>query len=455
MFSTDVVKNSQEISDNTAFKLTLNDVENKFENLNIKSSYDDLNKLLAKPYKNDFYLLLIGDKAAELGFFDISATAFSKIRDIDISSKNIEEYKKFYYPKNIINKTDIIVLAELYSNIMYNDRIQETIAELNQYPRFLRDYDYANYIMAMGYFKLNDSVNAQNYINEAIKKNPININYKLLAAQITASDSKKEKYSKKYIKDVKHQNITTYSLNKKIKSAEEYIQYLSAKKKFEKDYFLGRYYFAENDCTKASKVLLSAISKNKKNNTLLYALLARCLYEQGDYVKSNEYTQKVIKDTKTNPDCSIALGDLKMKDGDFKSAVKYYKIAAGNKNLRQQALEKAALANSKIYGSERLKNTYKNIANEYNNSYISYYKIGLTNKQEETDYIKKALSLNFMFQDGWIDLARIMIEKDNLELAKNYLSAANYLDDKNFRYYYYQSLLNKKEKELNHAAYKK
>ena len=61
MFSTDIVKNSQEISDNTAFKLTLNDVENKFENLNIKSSYDDLNKLLAKPCKNDFYLLVLAD----------------------------------------------------------------------------------------------------------------------------------------------------------------------------------------------------------------------------------------------------------------------------------------------------------------------------------------------------------------------------------------------------------
>ena len=56
-----------------------------------------------------------------------------------------------------------------------------------------------------------------------------------------------------------------------------------------------------------------------------------------------------------------------------------------------------------------------------------------------------------MYQDAWIDLARIMLEKGDLTLAKKYLTIANYIDDKNYKYYYYQNLLKKKESELNNS----
>jgi hypothetical protein len=42
-----------------------------------------------------------------------------------------------------------------------------------------------------------------------------------------------------------------------------------------------------------------------------------------------------------------------------------------------------------------------------------------------------------------------MIENGNLAQAKKYLENAYYIDDTDFRYYYYHSLLLKKMEELN------
>jgi len=63
--------------------------------------------------------------------------------------------------------------------------------------------------------------------------------------------------------------------------------------------------------------------------------------------------------------------------------------------------------------------------------------------------IKKALSININYTDAWIDLARIMVDRGNLAVAKNCLSAVNCIEgNANFRYYYYQNILDKKEDEI-------
>ena len=115
----------------------------------------------------------------------------------------------------------------------------------------------------------------------------------------------------------------------------------------------------------------------------------------------------------------------------------------------QEALEKMASVYTKMSYPKRANDIYKRLIEDYNSSYIAYYKIGLITPEKELDYLKKSVSINPSYQDGWIDLARVMLDKGNISLAKSYLSVANYLDDSNFRYYYYQSLLNKKEAEMN------
>ena len=71
--------------------------------------------------------------------------------------------------------------------------------------------------------------------------------------------------------------------------------------------------------------------------------------------------------------------------------------------------------------------------------------MALYDKDREVPYLKKSLALNLAYKDAWIDLARVEIEKQNLRQAKIYLAIAVYIDENDFRYYYYQGLIAKAE----------
>ena len=450
VLQTDIIKvePAKKQNYNVIFKKKVANAINKFENLNIKISYDDFNNLILDNPKSDFYLLTLANKTAELGFFDLSNLAYSKIEDLDISSINIEETKKFYYPKNNINKQDTIILAELYSNILYNDQAKETVQELERYPNLLKQYDYANYIMALGYFKLNDRTKAKQYIDIATQINPTNINYKILKAQIYTGE-KKGKETKKLLKEINSEKFTIANITNKIKSSNEYTLYLLATKPQDKDYHLGNFYYTEGNYSKANRIFMTSITKNKKNNSKMFSMISRCYLAQGDYSKAYEYAQKAYSITTSNPNSLITLGDIEAKNGNYKTAIKYYKDASSNKEFRQESLEKIAGAYIKTSNTKKANDIYNELINNYPNSYIAHYKIGLITPSKEIEYLKKSVSINSAFEEGWIDLARIMLDNNNLKLAKDYLLVANYLDDNNFRYYYYQSLLKKKEAEFN------
>lgn len=444
-YATDIIKTEliQETY-NIEFKREFNEAISKFENLNIKISYNDFRKLIDKYKENDFYIMLLANKTTELGFFDLSNIAFSKFKDVEITKLNVENTKKYYFPSQNIEKNDILILAELYSNIVYNDQAKESIDELQNTSKLLQSYDYANYIMALAYYKLNDNSSANLYIKKAIKLNKDNINYKILEAKIL-SQNKNNKYSKKIIKELNSINeLKIISMQNKINSSEEYINYLCAKKDFDKNYYLGKYYYTEHEYNKSIKVLQNALSKNKKNNAILYGLISRCYYNLNDFNHAEEFAKKSRKIKPNNEDSLITLGDLEFKNGNYKNSIKYYKEILNNKSTRQEILEKIANSYSKISNNSSL---YNKLIKEYPNSYIANYQVGVDTTS--IGNIKKAIAINILFQDAWIDLARIMIEQGNLDLAENYLTVANYIDNSNYRYYYYQNLLKKKELKLN------
>ena len=62
-------------------------------------------------------------------------------------------------------------------------------------------------------------------------------------------------------------------------------------------------------------------------------------------------------------------------------------------------------------------------------------------KDRELTYLKKALAINPDFKDGWIDLARFEISKEDYEKALSFLNIAKYIDENDFRYYYYLGLV--------------
>ncbi len=432
------------------FKNNLDALSNKFNNINISSAYEDMSGMIIDSEGNDYYLMLLADKATGFGFFDLAELAFSKISDSEIAKIDSENTKQLFFPKYKMSTKEIISLSEALSNIEYNDRSSEAIKDIQSGITNFGTNDYANYIMALGYMKLNDIDSAKKYIQAALTINPINLNYKILQSKVVA-ETKRNKKSLKIVKDTKKYDISYYPIKRKIASNEEYIMYKTEKQPWLKDYHLGYYYYLRDDNNKALRVLQSAISKNNSRNALLYSLMSRIYIKNGDFERANIVATKAYNYNLSNINTLLSLGDIAYENNKYKQALKYYKKAAKSRSSVTEAKLKLANTYSKLNNTKTSDSIYKKLVEKDSAAYEAYYHIALNNPAIELNYLKKSVAINPNFKDGWIDLSRIMIENGNLAQAKKYLENAYYIDGNDFRYYYYQSLLLKKTEELNRA----
>ena len=152
--------------------LTHNSVHNqyviafdRFMQSNVKSAYMDFKILIETMDKNDYAYMKMAENMADIGFFNLSNLAASKIDDKELSDFLIGDINVYYFPTKKLKVDDEIYLGEVFSNIIYNDQSREATAELVKNTTLLAQSDYANYIAALGYLKSNDIINANTYID--------------------------------------------------------------------------------------------------------------------------------------------------------------------------------------------------------------------------------------------------------------------------------------------------
>ena len=315
----------------------------------------------------------------------------------------------------------------------------------------LENSDYANYVASLGYLKSNDLINAETYINKAIGMNNQNLNYKKLKAEIL-SQGKKPQNALKIIDYIKSQKLYSTDFTRKVNSLEQFVLYKSKKNYSEKMYHLGYYYYYENELTKSVRTLQGAFTSKKKFNKDVYALLSRVYFNMNDFEKAQDNAQKALKIDGNNQQALLVLGDLSYRTKDYKTALKYYKNA---ENGDIESSVKIAQTYEQLGKQKKALEIYERLLKAYDNCYTAYYKIALTDKSKEIAYLKKALAINISFKDAWIDLGRCAIESQNFKDAKKYLAIANYIDENDFRYYYYQGVLAKKQGQDSAYYFKK
>lgn len=449
IFAQPVQNNSVSLSVKKA-TLTHNNVHNlytlafdRFTRSNIKSAYGDFKILIETMTPNDYAYMNLAKNMAEIGFFDLSDLSASKIEDKSLSEFLTGDIKLWYAPSTKIKSEDELYLAEIFSNIIYNDQSKEATSELVKDTELLEKYDYANYIAALGYLKSNEFVDAEKYINIAIRKNPQNLNYKKLKAEIL-SQSKKPQNALKITEYIKSQKLYTLDFNNKVESMEHYILYKSQKNYSEKMYHLGYYYYYENEPAKAIRTLQNALSSKKKLNKDVYAILSRVYFDTQDYEKAADAASKSDK-LGGNMTAFIVLGDLASKDKDYKAAMKYYKKADANAKNSYLPQLKIAQTYEDMENSKKAYEIYEKLLKTYDNCYVAYYKTALKDKKRQIALLKKAISINMNYKDAWIDLARAEIEANSFAVAKQYLKIAGYIDENDYRYNYYQGILAKKQ----------
>lgn len=423
----------------------------KFMQSNVRSSYQDFRILIENILPNDYIYMQLTKEMASIGFFSLSELAMSKITDPEITSLLEEDVKNFYFPNYTLTHKDQIYLAEIYSNILYNDQCQEATRELSKQLNLLTISDYANYLVAYGSMKNGDIKQAQKSIDLAIEKNPQNINYKRLKAEILSMTNKPQD-GLKYLDNINSQKINTVIFDKEFHSSEEYISYKATNNDYWKKYHLAYYYYDKNEYNKALRVLQASISGKKNINNEVYALTSKVYFALKEYEKAQDYALKSLDIDKNNVTALIVLGDIAFRAKNYTLAETYYKKATG-KDKDFIAEIKLAKTYQQLNKEKKAKEIYSKVLKASSSAYEAYYQIALLEKDREINYLKKSVAINPNFKDGWIDLARIEINKENYTKALSFLGIAKYIDENDFRYYYYLGLI-LKNKGLASEAHK-
>lgn len=425
----------------------------KFVQCNIRASWEDFKTLLNNSQDNDFIYITFANKMADLGLFDLANLASSKIKDKDIAGISIDAMKRFYYPRRRLKLDDELFLAEIYSNILYNNQSSEATNELLKNQMLLSDSDYANYLVALGSYKSNDLKQAAKYINIAILQNPSNLNYQKLKAEILAGQNETGD-AIKVVDNLKKQNLFSYEYERKIDSLEQFILYKVKKAPWEKDYHLGYYYYLENDPSKAIRTLQNALSsKHRGDDGLIYGLMSEVYLSMAEFEKAADTAKKSYKINRSNPKALITLGDLSYQNKNYKAALIYYKKAACSDKKSYKPLVKEAQTYQKLSNIKKSKEIYTKILKLYSDCWEAYYNVALLDKSKQVIYLKKTLAINPLFESAWIELAKADIDKGDYDIAQKYLSNAFYIDENDFRYYYYQGLINTNSGDLAQAKY--
>jgi tetratricopeptide (TPR) repeat protein len=119
-------------------------------------------------------------------------------------------------------------------------------------------------------------------------------------------------------------------------------------------------------------------------------------------------------------------------------------------------LVKEAQTYQKLSNTKKAQEIYTKILKSSPDVAEAYYNIALLNgsdKVKQTIFIKKALAINPLYESAWVELARIDIENKDYDRAQKYLSNALYIDENDFRYYYYQGLLDINTNNFSQAKY--
>lgn len=411
----------------------------KFMQSNVRSSYNDFKILIENVVPNDFIYMKLTQDMASIGFFSLAELSMSKVQDSQLSSLLEEDVKNYYFPNYTLTYKDQMYLAEIYSNMKYNDQSKEATTELMKKNSLLSDSDYANYLAAFGSMKNGDIEQAEKSIKTAIDKNPKNINYKRLRAEIY-SQSKKPQESLKYLNSLNSENINTVIFDKEIHTSKHYILYKSAKNDYWKKFYLAYYYYDENELNKALRVLQTSISNKKNINKEVFALTSMVYFDMKEFEKAQDYALKALDIDPTHPDALTILGNIAFRNKDYKLAESFYKRAV-SKDTTHNAEIKLAKTYEQLNNLKKAKDIYSKVLKVSSKSYEAYYQIAILEKDREEAYLKKTLAINPNFKDGWIDLARLEINKDSYDKALSYLSVAKYIDDSDYRYYYYLGLI--------------
>ena len=276
----------------------------KFSQSNISASYRDFSKIIHNSSKDDFLYFNLAYEFAQMGLFSLAQNSLVQIEDLNLWTEQIKSLKQVYFPSVSLSFEEEIYLAEIYSNIMYSNMAMESVEELSRNHKILKKLDYANYLLALAYYKNKNYSRSLNYINKAIAFDNSNVNYLGFKAQIL-SDEAKYKDSIDIISIIDQKNIVLMNYIPKLELLRDYNLAKSARNKYEAKFLTANYYFKNGDTQRAIKELNSQYRNIDKETDVLSFPLG----ENGEYDTNLDTGAKLLGDIVISVEKAIEQAD--------------------------------------------------------------------------------------------------------------------------------------------------
>lgn len=417
------------------------DANEKFAQGNITSAFKDYKAVLAASSKDDFVNLGFAYKFANMGMFSLAQEAINNIQDREIYNHQIQLIKSKLFPQMILSYDDEIMLAQNYTEIYYNNLAFEVARDMSKMPDKYKRSDYAHFILSQAYYNIKEYGKAVNEINKALSINPDNANYLKYKAQIYCETNKLNE-AVKILDNLLAQDISIMDYRNNVEGLRFYTLAKATKNREKSKFYLANYFIKTGDYQRAIKELNQNTAADKKDYKSL-TLLADIKFRQNELADSMDLYEKAYKIKKNYPANLNGIANMYMFKKDYKNALDFYIKAYKKDKTNTEALINASMC-AKMIGATDKSVDYANkvFAKENINAKV-YYTASKIDDIKNIQYLKKTISLDPMFLDAWLDLADIAIKNGRLDLAETYLKPVKYVDNQNYRYYYYSGLINK------------
>jgi len=425
------------------FEKLYKNANEKFAQGNVTSAYKVYKEVIERWESDDFVNLGLAYKFANMGLFSLAQEAINNIQNRELYNNQIQLIKSKLFPQVVLTYDDEIKLAQNYTEIYYHNLAFEVARDMTKFSDNYKRSDYAQYILAQAYYNIKEYNKAINTINKALSINPDNLNYLKYKAQILCETNKYAE-ADKILETVLKENVSILDYQKDLDSLKFYNLAKAEKDRNKSKFYLASYFLSNGDEQRAIKELNQNISTNKKDYKSM-TKLANIYFEENKLSEAMDLYEKSYKINKNYPDTLLGIAKMYQLKKDYKNAVDFFiKTAKKDKN-NTEALINTGLCYKMLNTPDKAAEYTNKAFNTKKITANTYYIASKIDEIKEIQYLKKAITVNPLLVNAWLDLADIAIKNKRADLAKTYLKTVKYLEPKNYKYYYYTGLINKQQ----------
>ena len=426
----------------------INHVEELYSQSNVSVAYFESRKIIREMKPNDFYYMIFAYKLAGMGFFSLAQEAVSKVKDKEIWQSHIDSIKTNMFPLISLTITEEIFMAELTCDITYNNLSEESINKMQKSDKVLYNSDYALYIRALAYYTEKNYKKALSEIEKAISKNSENINYIKSKSEILIADGD-NKEALKTLESINKKDVIFIETIKSIDKVRYYILSQSGKNENENKYYLAYYFYLNKDYQRAIKELSALVTKGDLKKAP--ALLGKIYLLTGKTDNAEKLYEKCLLKNKKSSFAYKGQGDILLSKKEYDKAFEKYKTAfkynKKDTDILVGLIVSAIKTNNNTEKYKYMVKLKKQAPKNFKTLYLCSKVIG----DKDNHILKSSLKYNPFYPEGWLDLAQIEYDANNVPQAERYVNTAAFLTKNNPRYFYYKSLVNSSNNNIQIA----